>query len=628
MKKSTFLALLLGALVFGSSIIGIAQMRPAQLKGSKKAVLTPVIAPSKIEDGIGVKPANQFVLKDAPLDDPITMITKYDLQSNKSTQNHLYLFPDGSLGSTAIWSQDPGGSWPARGTGYNYSSNGTTWGAMPSVRIENEKCGWPSYAPLGPTGEIVVTHTNTAGLDVARRTTKGTGAWTNTILAGPAGAVDISWPRMVTNGPNHTYVHVIALTYSAYQGLDLALLYYRSLDGGATWETKHRIIEGLTSSEYLGFSGDTYSWAEPHGDTLAFTVGDSWYDQILMKSVDNGTTWTKTVIYHSPYNLLGVGGSSPNFFYCPDGTCSVTLDNNNKAHVTFGLSCDSIFGSTSYYRLFWTNGIAYWNESMPALRDDLDPDSLYANNQLIGWVTDTMVFQQPTTAIADYYCSLTSNTTMTVDNNNNLFVVWSAPTTLLDPSGFMLRHIFERTASIYTGTTVEWNDNINDLTGNFLYNFTECQYPSVAAKTAADRIYVQFQGDDLAGGYVKGINVPGYAGQTSISDNNQIILNPFKNSIGVGIAPKKEALPALTVNGNFPNPVHGTTTIFVGTEKSGTLSVRITNMVGQTVLEMDKGKVAAGAYRLPVNCDNMQPGIYFYTVRLDNESITRKMVIE
>ena len=628
MKKFTKSSLLLAFVILGSAIMGFSQSRPYKKPAKQYNKLVHVNPPSKNDDGIGVKPANVYVSSRSFLDDPSTMMTKYDLQSNKSSQNRLYLFPDGKMGATASMSHDDGGAWPNRGTGINLF-DGSTWGPLPNTRIENEKCGWPSYAPYGANGEIVVTHTNADGLNVARRNTKGTGAWTQTILPGPPEAVDISWPRTVTNGPDHTYIHIIALTYSVYQGLDLALLYYRSLDGGLTWETENRILDGMTSAEYLGFSADSYAWANPHGDTLAFTIGYSWYDQILMKSTDNGNTWTKTVIYSSPYNLTGIGGSSSSYFYCPDGTGAIVLDKNGMAHVTFGLAQDSLFGSsTNYYGNGWAHGVVYWNESMPTLRQDLDPDSLLANNQLIGWVKDPNVFDQDPSQIAEYFCSLTCNPSMAIDDDNNLFVVWSGLTTLVDPDNYMLRHIFERTATINPGDNVTWHDSINDLTGDFLYTNTECMYPDISPKTSADKFYVLFQADDYAGGYVKGLNVTDYQGQSAITENNMMVLSPMKSNVGVGIAPKKNLPPALAVSNNYPNPCHGTTTITVNLQKPGHLSLEITNITGQKVYSSDKGMTSAGLSQFRIDASQFAAGIYFYTVKLDTETITKKMVVE
>ena len=48
------------------------------------------------------------------------------------------------------------------------------------ARIETDRCGWPSIAPLGENGEIVVSHYagNQDGIAINTRATKGTGDWT------------------------------------------------------------------------------------------------------------------------------------------------------------------------------------------------------------------------------------------------------------------------------------------------------------------------------------------------------------------------------------------------------------------------------------------------------------------
>ena len=267
-----------------------------------------------------------------------TGTTEYDMQTNKSCQNRIYRFADGTIGATWMLSQNS--SFTDRGTGYNYY-NGTAWGAQPAARIENIKSGWPSYAPYGAGGEIVVSHKGgTAALTMLKRTTKGTGSWTQTDIPSPSGSPGMSWPRMVTSGPSHNNIHVIALTTPVanggvtYQGLDGALLYNRSLDGGTTW-SGWQLLTGMTSALYIGFQADSYAWAEPKVDTLCFVEGDSWNDLFIMKSTNNGATWTKTIAWSCPYNLWPGTTTVPEHF-CPDGSNAVALDNFGKAHVAFG----------------------------------------------------------------------------------------------------------------------------------------------------------------------------------------------------------------------------------------------------------------------------------------------------
>ena len=193
------------------------------------------------------------------------MMTKYDLQTNNASgQQRIYLFPDGTLGAVATMSHEDGGSYSERGTGYNYF-DGASWNSQPAARIETTRTGWPSYQPFGPAGEIVLAHqAPPQPIKFCTREVKGTGAWTESTIANPAGATNMWWARMVTNGPDHTYIHVIAVTLpsgnggTTYNGMDGALLYIRSLDGGATWSDWIQ-LDGITSSEYLAITADTYA---------------------------------------------------------------------------------------------------------------------------------------------------------------------------------------------------------------------------------------------------------------------------------------------------------------------------------------------------------------------------------
>ena len=64
--------------------------------------------------------------------------------------NRLYLYEDGTIGAAWIRGYDGADPWADRGTGYNYF-DGTSWGELPSARIEDVKTGWPSmhlWAPM------------------------------------------------------------------------------------------------------------------------------------------------------------------------------------------------------------------------------------------------------------------------------------------------------------------------------------------------------------------------------------------------------------------------------------------------------------------------------------------------
>lgn len=87
----------------------------------------------------------------------------------------------------------------------------------------------------------------------------------------------------------------------------------------------------------------------------------------------------------------------------------------------------------------------------------------------------------------------------------------------------------------------------------------------------------------------------------------------------------KTDLPA--VSQNYPNPFSKTTTIEVNLDKPANLCLTVTNLLGQEVMTIGKGAVAAGSYMFTIEGTNLKDGVYFYTVRADNREVTNKMIV-
>ncbi len=558
--------------------------------------------------------------------------TRYDLQTNQSVQNRIYLHPDGTIG--AMWSfgqVDP--NFADRGGALNYF-DGSSWGAYPTARIEGTRVGWPSYAPMG-TGELVCAHNSSTGLVISRRDPKGTGAWTDTVIQGPLtsdNTTALLWPRMITSGNT---VHIIACTDQAltgdpaitYQGLELALVYIRSTDGGHTWDAPI-ILPGMDSASVVsqnnkGFGGDSYSWAAPKGDTIAFVVGDSWSDFFVMKSFDGGDTWTKIMIYDFPTPATAPTTIIPSL----DGSSAIAIDDMGKVHVVVGkmrVSDDTYTDDlTSYYP--YTDGLIYWNEDIGQI--DSNALSYTSDSMLIAVMydfsgNDTIDF--PTVGsgqwpFGNYYLSLTSMPQIIIDGSD-IYVTFSSvredkSSTGANPNEQLYRHVFAMKSNDLGQTWSNYND---DLTQDVLHDFDECVFASLSY-TSDNMLHIVYQADEEPGLAVRGDEDP-------YTDNRIYYIGVEKALVGVSNV--GEAASAINNVKIYPNPVSETAKIDITLSSSQKVDMTISNIMGQLVTSKSFGTINAGTTTVSFDASSLQSGIYFCTVNAGTGRTTSKIVVK
>jgi hypothetical protein len=567
----------------------------------------------------GVQGINPVVNSDSRFEDYITMTSTYDLQTNSSVSNRVYYYPgDGTIGVTGTMAHES--SFTDRGTGYNYF-DGTAWGPAPSARIETVRTGWSSYAPYGPAGEIIVAHqSGTLPLIISKRDTKNTGPWTQSELYPPSGASGMLWPRMVTNGTDHMQVHIICMTAPTGNGgvvwndLDGALVYNRSLDGGDTWDG-WQLLDGMTSADFMAFSGDSYAWAEPQGDILCFTSGDNWYDQFIMKSTDNGTNWTKTTVWPCPYTFW-VGGDTTETFYCADGSNTLAIDGNGKVHLAFGLQRARGDENGDKFYFPFTYGIVYWNEDMDPFPELMEWETLVEDGNIIGTLSDTNVLYVDETELAWYYNSLTSHPNLVIDEYDDIYCIWDEVTMLRDVNNYLLRHLYG-TASFDGGET--WPESVY-VTSDFIYTWSECVFPFVA-KNSTGSLYLSFQEDSESG--LEFYGSQGAQGQISITQNNitamEVPKAPFVNT------PERE--PVQWQMALYPNPAHDQLQIDLYLQNSGSGMILLQDITGKELMHHQL-QYQSGNNHITLDISNITPGIYCCTVVANGKKQSQKIVIQ
>ncbi len=565
--------------------------------------------------------------------------SKYDLQSNYSSQNRIFLYDDGTIGATWILGF-ANATFPERGTGYNYF-DGTSWGPWPTERIESVRCGWPSIAPWNNTGEIIVAHGTDPelGLTVNTRPVKGTDEWTEYFFVGPEGSPDLAWPRVVTNGPDNNTIHMFYTTLpennggAIYNGMDGCLLYSRSQDGGATWDILHYQHPEVTSSEYLAVGGDYYDIAEPKGDTLAFVVGSKWHDCFLLKSTDNGENWEKIMIWEHPYPVFDWSVTITDSFYCTDGGLSVALDNNGMAHVAFGIQMvlHDTPGDT-YTGWPTVDGLGYWNETMPmfsnglrTLSPDGDPESeLIEDYNLVGWAQDVNgngvwdIIGGSAETVGNYRLGASSMPELVIDEADNMYLLFSSITETFQTATQNYRHLWMR---VSRDNGVTWNDEFYDLTGDVAHIFSECVFPAMAP-TTDDYLHVIYQDDDEPGGAVQGDLDP-------YNDNFYPYIKIHKPEIlGTQDYDQFSAKYLDFASPCYPNPTHNSSYVNVHLLNPANLSIEIYNITGKKVMEVNHGYTGVGVHQLMIEASQLSNGVYIYKVMAGGESVTHRMIVD
>jgi hypothetical protein len=568
--------------------------------------------------------------------------TTYDLQSNAASQNRLFRHSDGTM--SAVWTYSSSGDLPSpdRGTGYAYF-DGSNWSTPPTARIEPQRNGWPSISATTSGKEVIVSHNNTAAnLYVTTRATKGTGAWSHSSINGPTANGNL-WPRMVVGGSNGQTVHVISVTTPTanngvvHQGLDGALTYSRSTDGGVTWDINQVVLPQINASAgFFGFSGDQYS-IDAKGNTVAFVFGGFEESVVLMKSTDNGSNWTMTVVYGHPMGLswnpsnsisdADGDGTADTLNVC-DGTPTVLIDNNGIAHVAFGvmriLKDDPAANGVSFFPA--TSGIAYWNETMidSTTNDPLCPHIIIDVEDRDGsgvYLDDFNNIDQ----IARYYISLTSQPSMGIDANGTLYMAYSA---LMEGTNNGNGQYYRNIHIIKSSDNgANWSNPLN-VTDD---DFSEGVFPSIA-KNVGTEVHLIYQRDSEPGLAVRGdqdpfgpneivyaripvgdipstpngINVP-YCGDDVVIGSVKNI-NSAQNSLNI-----------------YPNPTNGFLNISYISKANGNVNVRLVNLNGQEVMNHNFDK-SNGEFFNTINMNNFAKGIYMLQVTTPENTITEKVV--
>lgn len=637
MKHFTFVAVALGLGLSaiaqspaktGSQLLeGIPQMAPAL----RTEAAMPTMAISDFSDrpqlpmeGQSSTDLEHYMSRELVVERQVIGYTQYDLQSNAAIDDRM---AGGADAVSAAWTMSleltP---FDDRGTGYNFFDGGL-WDEIPYERIETTRIGWPSIVHTANGREVVISH---AGIDTPLHMAwrdAGSGAWSETSIASDL-TVGKLWPRMAAGGEDGNSLHVICISTPAanggevLNGQDGALLYYRSLDGGDTWDITDMTFPELDNSAFIAFSGDTYA-IHARGNTIAFASFNDFADSFVMISQDNGDTWEQQLLVDFPVDLYEADMGLPEIgedynddglfqeFFNTDGAGDVHVDGYGQVHVSYGsmyyMDADTIDGTTSYFP--GTNGLAYWNESM-------GPDSA----QIVAYSYDidesgTLDFEDE---IAAYYVGCAAFPSMASDASGNMYITYSAIMENFSTGAQNYRHQYV-IHSMDGGMT--WNtEDACDLTPDVDFDGYESVFGSIAPDVVDGMLEIIYQRDFEPGLHVRGDLDP-------IDINDIVHLRVPADDLAdcadvsfedwVGVSNPIDAQDIML----YPNPAADQVELII--DRPGSHQITVLSATGQLV---ESFQTTAVLERLDVSA--WSPGIYFVNVAQGDQSTVVRLAVQ
>jgi hypothetical protein len=305
--------------------------------------------------------------------------TTYDLQTNGALQNRIMVTNGNEIHAAWTMSQETGvtsaSAFADRGTGYAFN-NGTAWGAAPSARIEGAtRTGFGAMGVNGNGNVVYMSHSAAYDIMLSEKTASGWNTITTPLNTSTNQAI---WPDLATSGNWMYVVCGSADTNVRTNGVRNGYFFSRSNDNGATWIDNAIPMPLIDSSDHYRGGGNSYS-ISARGSVVVIVFGDVATDLTMLRSDDNGATWTKKTIWDWPLEYYNFGSMSmtdtnsdniPDTLYTIDGAFDVALDTDGEAHVAFStLRVFKDGTSTGYSYFMFTSGMRYYNTIVDSARE-------------------------------------------------------------------------------------------------------------------------------------------------------------------------------------------------------------------------------------------------------------------
>nr|MBK9651331.1 T9SS type A sorting domain-containing protein [Bacteroidota bacterium] len=525
--------------------------------------------------GSSVDGGNTWAINQGPIYDP----TAAGTASGRYPQMNIYN-PQGNT--------DPNNAYATYFGATLAGTNGANWGGLPfgskmqggTTSTSNEVTTAITQVPV----DFVMTQTgNIFGIDIAVDAVTVLDYIDQIVLA-----------KGVWNGTND-YAYTIS-TVDAPMAVDA--------DGGK------RVIEARTGFAPNGLTG----YISVTGHQSFTCVADSANFPSILKTTDGGATWVPTtnILLDNIDQILNNGTTQYTTAFEQD----MVVDINGNAHIIVGIgpstnswSIGNNPGTWGMSDIYTTDGGTTWkaqllgkpstfrgNFGATPLTEDSRPQAAttWAGDKVFfGWFdTDTITF--PTAGgdniFPDFHCAA-------LDVNTGLWAAEPNKTVGSSAEGIL---IFGNMGNYVLGSSGTYTVPVSYL---------EMTDPADDTKAAIHN-------------YVSGIEVTD-AEFTAAS--SAVTLTTCAFTIGLN---EVAGSANFSVGQNVPNPFTGNTQFVVTLKNTSDVTVEVSNLVGQVVSTNTYTNLNTGANTITIDGSKLGAGSYYYTVKVGDNKVTRKMIVQ
>jgi hypothetical protein len=499
--------------------------------------------------------------------------TYYDYGSNGSANRNLINFGDGQFSFARMCAVDPISAGTATRGSYFKFFDGTSW-STDWLRVETVRRGWTNIDQFSDFGGVegVITHITEFNVDAAR----GANVWTPTVLTCAEG----TWPRVAIG--NGFTVHAIGTSGPTVIG------YHSSPDAGVTW-TCDQIL--YTSPGVIA-DADGYD-ITADGDKVAIVIAGIGGDVVLLESMDNGATWTESVVYDIDESL-GTPGEE-----VPDGTVTALYDASGNLHIAWANFVSNGDGSVNFST---DAGIRHWSAAS-GVQEVAYPDP----NPALSVPGDDLPLYDGT-GYRDG--NLATEPDLSADASGGVYIIFNRIISEQDDSLRYYQHIFA-TKSTDGGTS--WSASIDITPGTGF----DASYGTVADLTD-EFLHFAYFCDAYAGNALNGA-------QPNVEVAAMIHRVP---SSLTGVKEIPGVLPeAYRLEQNYPNPFNPTTNIRYSIPEAAFVTLKVYDVLGREVATLINQDQDAGSYVVDFGAEGLANGTYYYKLSAGSFAETKKMVV-